>query len=100
MSFTEKRRHPRRQYRFEQLVADYDGSQQPNQGDFYPVTFLNISRGGAAFLSTRKPTTQSLVLLLGKASTYVLAKVVRVFYRTDVSATPFEVACKFVRRLR
>ena len=99
MPGTDRRKRGRNSYVYGQLVADYDGQSMPLKSDFYSVTFLNLSRMGAAFLSPRKPSTDQLVIVLGKSQVYVIAQVVRTFYRTDIGDPVFEVGCEFVRRL-
>lgn len=105
MSRREKRKFARKDFFFHQLVADYYESEVPLRAEFYRVTFLNISSVGAAFLSPRKPATDRVVLVLGRSQIYVLARVVRTFFLTDLSDTAcndmrYEVGCKFLQRLK
>lgn len=100
MAKVEKRRRDRSGYVYKQLVADYDGQRFPQERDFYRATFMNLSRTGAAFLSARKPATDKVVIVLGMSQIYVVARIVRMFYRTDLWDPCFEIGCEFVRKLR
>jgi hypothetical protein len=99
MPETERRLSQRRPYICQQLVADYDGAAIPEKGDFYQVTFQNLSDTGASFLSSRKPATSKLVIILGTGKILVTARVVKGAYRADSPEMPYEVGCEFERRL-
>lgn len=93
-----RRRLPRRPYFRRELVADFDSESVPELSDFYWVTFQNISDTGAAFLSSRKPETDKLVIVLGGGPS-VVARVVWTRCRSESPETIYEVGCEFERRL-
>lgn len=100
MAKSEKRKKFRTRYIHGQLVADYDGEHLPQSDDFYSVKFMNISPTGAAFLCKDKPSTDRLVILLGKGDISVVARVVRSYFRMDFWEPMYEVGCEFESRLR
>lgn len=93
-----RRRSPRIPYFRRELVADFDSESIPDMRDFYWVTFQNISDSGAAFLSSRKPATDKLVIVLGNGPS-IIARVVRTICRAESPEFVYEVACEFERRL-
>lgn len=98
MSLDIRRRSPRSPYYRRELVADFDSTSVPDLSDFYWVTFQNISDTGAAFLSSRKPATDKLVIVLGNGPT-IIARVVRAICRAESPEVIFEIGCEFERRL-
>lgn len=99
MPKSENRKSYRRQYFRRELVADFDSHSVPELRDFYWVTFLNISDTGAAFLSSHKPETDKVIIVLG-AGPRVVARVTRTCCRSESPETTYEVGCEFERRLR
>jgi hypothetical protein len=100
MAIPEKRKRKRSGYIHGQLVADYDGERLPQSDDFYSVKFMNISPTGAAFLCKDKPATDRLVMVLGKGDIYVVARIVRTYFRMDFWEPMYEIGCEFESRLR
>jgi len=98
MPTVEHRRSPRRPYFRRELIADFDSRSVPELADFYWVTFLNISDTGAAFLSSHKPETDKVIIVLGNGPS-VIARIIRTSCRSESPEAVFEVACEFERRL-
>jgi len=98
MPTLENRRFPSRPYFRRELVADFDSLSVPELGDFYWVTFLNICDTGAAFLTSHKPETDKVIIVLGNGPS-VVAKIVRTSCRSESPEVIYEVACEFERRL-
>ena len=98
MPLVEKRRSPRQTCFNRELIADYDGAESPARSDFYWVTFQNISSNGVAFLSSRRPAKDKLVVVLGNGPICV-ARVVRTRCKAESPEALFEVGCEFERRL-
>jgi hypothetical protein len=98
MLIPDTRKSPRRPYFGRELVADFDSESVPLISDFYWVTFQNISDSGAAFLSSRKPETEKMLIVFGSGPT-VVARVVRTCCRAESPETVYEIACEFERRL-
>lgn len=94
----ESRKSSRRQYLHRELVADFDSQSVPELRDFYWVTFLNISDTDAAFLSSHKPETDKIVIVLGSGPT-VVARVVRTSCLAESPEAIYEIGCEFERRL-
>ena len=95
-----KRKYVRRGYVYRQLIADYDGYRVPKSKDFYWVTTQNISSGGLAFVSRRKPQTDYVIVSFGAGrGACFISRVAWAFCRTDLPGRPFEVGCEFVARL-
>jgi hypothetical protein len=95
-----KRKYVRRGYVDRQLVADYDGYRIPQSKDFYWVATQNISNGGVAFVSRRKPRTEFMIVSFGAGrQACFISRVAWAFCRTDLPGRPFEVGCEFVARL-
>ena len=92
------RKSDRRQYIHRELVADFDCQSVPDLSDFYWVTFLNLSDTGAAFLSSHKPETDKVVIVLGGGPS-VVARVVRTSCLSESPEALFEVGCEFEQRL-
>ena len=98
MPLVERRRSARQKCFNRELIADYDGAASPARSDFYWVTFQNISAKGVAFLSSRRPAKDKLVVVLGKGPICV-ARVVRTRCKAESPEAVFEVGCEFERRL-
>jgi hypothetical protein len=98
MATVESRKSPRRQYIHRELVADFDSQTVPELSDFYWVTFLNISDTGAAFLSSHKPETEKVIIVLGSGPS-VVARIVRTSCLAESPEAIYEVGCEFERRL-
>jgi hypothetical protein len=95
-----KRKYVRRNYVDRQLIADYDGFRLPKSKDFYWVATQNVSSGGIAYVSRRKPRTHYLIVRLGTGPVACfISRVAWAFCRTDLPGKPFEVGCEFVARL-
>ena len=95
-----KRKYPRRSYVDRQLIAEYDGHELPKSKDFYWVATQNISNGGVAILSRRKPRTKLVIVSFGAGRLgCFISRVAWAFCRTDLPGKPFEVGCEFVARL-
>lgn len=95
-----KRKAPRRPYVQRQLIADYDGYKLPQSKDFYWATTQNISIGGVAFISARKPRTKFLIITFGAGRNLCfIGRVAWTSRRADLPKTPFEFGCEFVTRL-
>jgi hypothetical protein len=95
-----KRKYVRRGYVDRQLIADYDGCKLPKSKDFYWVATQNISSGGIAFVSRRKPRTELVIVSFGAGRLgCFIGRVAWAFCRTDLPEKPFEVGCEFVARL-
>jgi hypothetical protein len=98
MSPSSRRRSQRTPYYRRELVADFDSKSIPDLSDFHWVTFQNISDTGAAFLSSRKPATDKLVIVLSNGPS-IIARVVRAVCRAESPELVFEIGCEFERRL-
>ena len=99
MSELERRKSARQSFVGWQLVADYDGLTLPIDSDFYRVQVQNISTGGMAYLSSRKPMKKYLLVTLNSGVASLIGRVVWTFWRADLKEWPFEVGCEFVLRL-
>ena len=95
-----KRKYVRRSCVHRQLIADYDGYRLPKSKDFYWVATQNISSGGVAYISRRKPRTEYVIVSFGAGRlACFISRVAWAFCRTDLPGKPFEVGCEFVARL-
>src|SRR5687767_1247578 len=95
-----KRKAPRRPFVQRQLIADYDGCKLPQSKDFYWATTQNISPGGVAFISHRKPRARFLIVTFGAGrKVCLIGRVAWTNRRADLPKTPFEFGCEFVTRL-
>ena len=95
---TERRNSDRFTYICRQLIADYDGVHFPLRDEFYKVVFQNISSSGIGFLSSKRPRTDHILVLLGRDPICFVARVVRTFFRAD-SSNMYEVGCEFTFRV-
>ena len=91
---------PRRDFRYEQLIAPYRGSRRPTRGEFYFVECRDLSGGGIAIYLPEPPDFENLVVALGppRRANYFTAKVVRVQSVTDHGRQVFVVGCRFTGR--
>ena len=70
------RRSLRRSCLRREVVADYDPNRPLDRGDFRWVTFKDLSAHGVAFLTSEKPATEKVVIVLGNGP-ICIARVVR-----------------------
>ena len=95
---SEKRRSVRRPCLRREVVADYDPERALERRDFHWVTFKDLSLHGVAFLTSHKPATSKVVIVLGKGP-ICIARVVRTQCRCESPEAIYEVGCEFERRL-
>jgi len=62
----ELRRYPRREFRYRQSIAPWDGGKLPVSTDFFEVQCVDISEGGLSFFVTVRPFYEKFVIALGK----------------------------------
>ena len=92
------RRSLRRSCLRREVVADYDPNRPLDRGDFRWVTFKDLSAHGVAFLTSEKPATEKVVIVLGNGP-ICIARVVRTKCKRESPERLYEVACEFERRL-
>jgi hypothetical protein len=98
--FHERRTSARRKFVCWQLVAEYDGWSLPSQQDFRLHLCQDISAGGISFLADERPRNDQLIIALGTIPfIFFHLRVVRVGRRTDLPDEPYQVGCRFVRRV-
>lgn len=99
-SGAERRRSPRRPYRYRQLIAPC-GEQMPAAEDFIEVDCADISAGGLSFYYPERPAFSQVIVALGQAPflTHFKAKVVRVVDLSNEAENRFLVGCQFTGRV-
>ena len=78
-------------------VIEHDG-RLPDPAEFRPVTAVDLSHTGIAFSTTRWPSSDWVVLMLGERGdpSYATARVVGCLNKSaDRNAKCFEVRCEF-----
>ncbi len=96
----ERRKSVRRAYHCLQLVAEFDGLKLPNQHDFQLCQFQDLSSGGVSFLLPDKPKSQKFIIALGSIPfNFFLVQMMRARCRDDLADLPFQVGCRFIRKL-
>lgn len=82
-------------------VAEYNGS-LPDQSEFRPVKGRDLSQTGIAFDTTRWPTSDSIVVMLGDREnpSFARARIVGCLCESlDPDTKQFEVRCEFEKWL-
>jgi hypothetical protein len=98
---TERRECERFPFPCVQLVADYDGTEMPDQQHFRQVLCHDLSPGGFSFYSFEVPETSHLIVTLGKVPhfKFFVAEVVRVSEANTEHGHEYQIGCRFLRRL-
>lgn len=96
----ERRRKPRRPYKFRQWVAPIIDGELPDRNEFIAVACHDISPGGFSFLTPTPPSAESFVVALGcpPRVIYVVAQVAHMT-RTEIDGKKmYLVGCNYLGR--
>ncbi len=98
----ERRKSPRRTYRYPQKIAPMHGCAVPSPGQFFNVECRDISAGGVSFFLPTPPDFETLVVELGKKPTerYYTARVARVEEVQCDGKKEYMVGCRFTGRIQ
>jgi hypothetical protein len=97
----DKRRSPRRAFRYRQLIAPMRDGCLPSRNHFVEVECRDISAGGIALVLSEPPDFEDLVVALGKPpdESHFTSKVVRVEELEERGGTRYLVGCRFTGRV-
>ncbi len=100
-SGADRRRSPRRPYRYRQLVAPVVDDRMPAAEEFCEVECEDISAGGLSFYYPERPEFTQIVVALGQVPflTHFKAEVIRVADESDETGSRFLVGCRFTGRV-
>ena len=98
----ERRSRPRREYPYLQLVAPLRGKHAPTDDMFAEMLCHDISSRGFAFITTKKPDYDKVVVAFGTAPTivYLIADVRHATPKPGTKPQQYIVGCRYTGRLK